>query len=385
MSSSERPPKDTLQFCYGLGRRNGVYYISTQPAEPVHHGFLSSAYAGNAKPCALAGQLNDLGLDSTPEYQPATGEYQLKPLLHNAGASVYSTRIGCREYVVKLDNDALNGTDRCLRQVNARRIVLEGWSVATSKLGERGLRPILIPDAVSRITSRTLSGGMDVREGDPAGYIMECIPPLKLKHAQALAGLYLDPNLADCVRQDPVLSNVRLNVRLGELSPPDEDMSSEFLSRPAYLDQLILEAPGMIFEWVTAMGVTLALLHWGCNLDAQGVDIMLAPRKSKMRMWLVGFGHCKPFGRGAQGIVETLVKAVIDNPAWPRPESAPNFASNIGAHESVVEIWSIFREGYLKASGEILPCFEPSIEELGLPIRFITALESAWQQQADQK
>ncbi|KAM5346338.1 hypothetical protein ACJ41O_009343 [Fusarium nematophilum] len=282
MSSSERPPKDTLQFCYGLGRRNGVYYISTQPAEPVHHGFLSSAYAGNAKPCALAGQLNDLGLDSTPEYQPATGEYQLKPLLHNAGASVYSTRIGCRE-------------------------------------------------------------------------------------------------------QDPVLSNVRLNVRLGELSPPDEDMSSEFLSRPAYLDQLILEAPGMIFEWVTAMGVTLALLHWGCNLDAQGVDIMLAPRKSKMRMWLVGFGHCKPFGRGAQGIVETLVKAVIDNPAWPRPESAPNFASNIGAHESVVEIWSIFREGYLKASGEILPCFEPSIEELGLPIRFITALESAWQQQADQK
>ncbi|KAH7227607.1 hypothetical protein BKA60DRAFT_123846 [Fusarium oxysporum] len=323
-------------------------------------------------------------------------EYQLtKPPSHN-DSNIHTVQVGCRQYAAKISNHFEAITKEVKNHISVVKKIRLAWDLATRDFYEvheeapsqrstgsgrchknkgkhrprrfDGPAQLCIPDFESEIIKHDHEG-QDIAT---AGYVTSFIPPFHPVHVRALVDTFLDPSIRESVKNDPNLSNVRLRVHLGIMSPPKDPTSARLLSRPVYLDQLMREAEESLEIWCEQMGIALAILHWECRLDAAGVKFYLAPdKRNRMKLWMTNFGDCKPLQSG-QDETKAMAKAVYDNSVWPRSPITRNKAVGeqywlaMCAYES-------FTLAYAMASEKILA--QNSTEYVkGYPTRFIRKL-----------
>lgn len=195
-----------------------------------------------------------------------------------------------------------------------------------------------------------------------------------------LVKAFLDLTIRRRVMNDPWISEVRLRVRMGEMSPPNDHLNPQLLFRPVYFNQLRLEAgKRAVLRWAVGMGVMLATFHWSCGLDGGGVNFVLGCWKnSKPCLWATDFGDCKPMKPEGWKSRQCL-GAIMDNPTWPRPAFAPNFIPDGDPNGAmgIGRAWKNFVEGYKQASRIIL-YKQNRLSEIESPRRFVDKLESSW-------
>ncbi|KAF4979113.1 hypothetical protein FZEAL_4603 [Fusarium zealandicum] len=367
---------------YALGQRDGMYYISIKPAEPARLPSWSVAdLLGPLEGSCFADRVNKCLLWS-PMPKPDTDakEYQLTKLVSTLRAKIYTTQFGSRTYVAKLGNNP-NPNDvanelQCHEQVYER--MRELWGRATPDLWDPTPRRISIPSPHSKIVIRTRSGLTSVF----GGFTMDYIPPLHPHHARGLVHIWISPGLQDLVLKNPNMSQVRLEIRMGELSPYGEPKSTRVVSRPAYINQLWHEAGESVFEWANTMGVTLAILHWGCNLDARGVKFLLGTKRDSVHLWMTGFDDCEHFDK-ATCTSQSLVSAMIGNPAWPRPVFGVSVDPENDPDGVVASTWDAFSKSYLVASKSLLSGEDQASGNTRHPSLFLCKLESTWRLRAE--
>ncbi|KAG5808097.1 hypothetical protein H9Q74_007478 [Fusarium xylarioides] len=270
-------------------------------------------------------------------------EYQLTKLPSHSDSNSHTVQVGGITYAAKLSDDPEAIKREVQNHISVVKKMNRSWSSATrdfyeihedtpterstgsgrrdkSKLNRRpnrfdGPPPPYIPDFVSAVIHHDHEG----KDIATAGYVTSFIPPFHPDTARALVDIFVDSSIRESVKNDPNLSNVRLQVRLGMMAPPDDPLSTRLLSRPVYLDQLHYEAEQHLEIWCEKMGIALAILHWRCRLDAAGVKFYLAPEKrGHTKLWMTDFGDCKPLQPG-QDETKAMAKAVYDNTVWPRP------------------------------------------------------------------
>ncbi|KAJ3533188.1 hypothetical protein NM208_g8102 [Fusarium decemcellulare] len=324
-----------------LGKRNNTYYLSAKPAEPVRRS-------------AQCFTPDDQEHNESSSFQLGAGEYQLEKLISTSRATTYTTKIGDESYAVKLGGSP----DSVMTAFLLHNLIFDTfnkfWLDACPDLSDEDededddddnddgiIPPAFLTEACSMIAVLNNSTG---KNNIPAGYMMECIPPLPADHAQALVSKFISPSVAE----DPNLSRLRLQVHMSELSPENQDQNTNLLFRPVYFDELWHEGEELNFAWAMSMGVTLAILHWGCGVDARGVKFLLAPGPmdccSTIQLWITSFDDVAPFELGPT-TVQSLVDAVISNPAWPRPDFG----------QSIMElVWECFYNNYLRVSHKIM-------------------------------
>ncbi|KAF5008611.1 hypothetical protein FDECE_5119 [Fusarium decemcellulare] len=330
-----------------LGERDSTYYLSTKPAEPVRRS--AECFTPDAQEHS-----------ESSSFQLGAGEYQLEKLTSTSRATIYTAEIGNESYAVKLGGSP----DSIVTEFLLHELIFDTfgkfWQEACPYMPDGEIPPIFMTMANGVIGMHNSAG--QVR---PAGYIMECIPPFPADHAQALMSRFISPSVVE----DPNLSRLRLQVHMSELSPENQGQNTNLLFRPVYFDELWHEAEDLNFSWAMSMGVTLAILHWGCGIDARGVKFLLAPGSmdsSRIELWITSFDHVQPFELGPT-TVQSLVDAVISNPAWPRPNFGP----------SIMELaWECFYNSYLAASQEVM--LLEGMDDVRVADEFIYELASAW-------
>lgn len=323
-------------------------------------------------------------------------EYELTKLLSHSDSNIYTVPVGCRTYAAKLsenpeaikrevqnhilvgkkmrlswgkvtqgfyevDKDdpsqGSTGSRRCNKNILNRR---------SSRLGAPPLP--YVPDFMCEIIQNDHEG----KDIATAGYVTEFIPPLHPSTARALVDTFVDSSIQESVKNDPNLSNVRLQVQLGMVAPPDDPLNTRLLSRPVYLDQLRREAEESLKRWCQQMGVALAILHWECRLDAAGVKFYLASgKRGRTRLWMTNFGDCKPLQPG-QDETKSMAEAVYDNPVWPR---SPSERDKPDGKEYLLKkrAYRSFVRAYIIASQKILPQDSPE-DTMCYPAYFLREL-----------
>ncbi|KAF4497267.1 hypothetical protein FAGAP_6563 [Fusarium agapanthi] len=326
----------------------------------------------------------------------AVTEYQLTKLPSYNNSNMHTVQVGCRTYAAKLSDDPEAIKKEVQNHISVVKKMKLSWSIATqdfyeghedipterstgsgrrnkSKLNrlsnqlDRPLQPYL-PDIVCEIIRKDHEG----QDIPTAGYVTSFIPPLHPATVCALVNTFVDSSIHESVKNDPNLLNVRLQVQLGMMAPPDDPLSTRILSRPVYLDQLLYEAEQRLEIWCEQMGIALAILHWECRLDAAGVKFYLAPEmRGHTRLWMNNFGDCKPLQPG-QDETKAMAKAIYDNPVWPRSPLKRDKADG-KEYWLKMRTYESFIRAYATASEKILSQDSPEYIKR-YPIRFFRKL-----------
>ncbi|KAH7185970.1 uncharacterized protein B0J16DRAFT_145367 [Fusarium flagelliforme] len=196
------------------------------------------------------------------------------------------------------------------------------------------------------------------------GFGVERFQNLHPHHIHALVRTLCHPSVKETMLNNSKLNELTLWVRFGLMSPPDEALNTD-LNRFAYLDQVWRAAPSKMSRWGRMMGATLAILHWKCNLDAQGVNFKIG----RISRYFVGLilenpKHVQSFDPEAL-CAHSLARQIVSNPVWPRPVSAflPQQAQRT---RLIHDVWESFSDAYLSASKKLLSeCESEHIQ--GLP------------------
>jgi len=196
------------------------------------------------------------------------------------------------------------------------------------------------------------------------GFGQERFQNLHPHHIHALVRMFCHPIVRETMLDNPKLNDLTLWVRFGSMSPPDEAMNTD-LNRFAYFDQLWRAAPSRMSRWPKMMGATLAILHWKCNFDAQGVNFKIG----RISRYFVGLilenpKHVQFFDPEAL-CAHSLALQIVSNPVWPRPVSA-FLPQQTQRTRLIHDVWESFSDAYLSASKKLLSeCESEHIQ--GLP------------------
>lgn len=354
---------------YALGQRGDTFYISTKPADPVRRSDI----------CIIAecSYRADRVVNQAPKPKSKEPEYTLSYFWVTYRPDVHPSqiRIKCQAYTVSLYENTIFLKAEVRNHVKVYAAVHALWLQVREAVLPRCPR-IGIQRPTAKIFARGRSGITNV----PTGFMTRSIPALNPQHCMFLARAFLDPRIMRKVRNDPLISEVRLRVRMGEMSPPNDHLNPQLLFRPVYINQLRLEAgKESVLRWAASMGVTLAILHWSCGLDGEGVNFVIgSSQKASPRLWATDFGGCKhmkPEGwKSRQGL-----GAIMNNPTWPRPVFAPSFTPDGDPNDAIgiKEAWNNFINAY-KQVGRIILFRQNRRAEIENPRRFVDKLEAAW-------
>ena len=127
---------------------------------------------------------------------------------------------------------------------------------------------------------------------------------------------------------------------------------------PLHIDQM--EALDLCAGlYAETMAEALALMHWGAEIDANDVEFVLAPPRSKHTqsmafqsdylgthcMWILDFDCCRPMRMDAEGVEQACAAFFRNDPFYPRPGTGET------ADE---ELWVVFKQRFLKSSYRFL-------------------------------
>ncbi|KAK0355161.1 hypothetical protein LTR02_003845 [Friedmanniomyces endolithicus] len=227
--------------------------------------------------------------------------------------------------------------------------------------------------------------------------IFDRYAPKELLGARQKAAALAEQKNQDCLvrvylgrRMNKERTAVNFKLRNFELHVDEiEDLAHVGLSAAAYS---------------SAMAQSLAVMHWGANIDASDVEFVLGsapmikavptrqeilsmgpdgamyPRKSlnfkagSVGLWLLDFNECNEFDPKEASWLEVLVKGFFWNdPYYPRPDTM------CGSSGREKELWIVFKEAYLDATKEMYE------GELQKAIAFIEAIEAEGRKRASGK
>ncbi|KAI8721753.1 hypothetical protein NCS52_00317700 [Fusarium sp. LHS14.1] len=364
-----RQQKTTELQKYALGKRGDTYYISTKPAEPVRRSDI--CILGEAE-CSHFTKKTRRAESESEETEHILSCFWVT---YRTAIHLSQTKIKYKTYTVSLYKSSRLLKAEIQNHVKVYTAVQELWIQLKAKGWTRCPR-IGVARPAAKIFARGRAGIGNV----PVGFMTRAIPALNPQHCMPLAKAFLDLTIRRGVMNDPWISEVRLRVRMGEMSPPNDHLNPQLLFRPVYFNQLRLEAgKRAVLRWAVGMGVVLATLHWGCDLDGEGVNFILGCSKnSRPCLWATDFGDCKPMKpRGWKS--RKCLGAIMDNPTWPRPAFAPNFMPDGDPNEAmgIARAWKSFVDGY-RHTGRVILYKQDRLSELESPRRFVDKLESAW-------
>ncbi|KAF5023214.1 hypothetical protein F66182_4722 [Fusarium sp. NRRL 66182] len=352
---------------YCLIRRDGEDVIATNPDELIRY--------SKRNFFALCG-VHEHGhiLDKIARLfrwrrQRLTEECRLTKMPSSTGSKMYTVQIGDKTHAVKLGSDPEHMAKELRNQLCVYVGLLNHWKTITE--ASKALST-LQPVQMAKPEAEIVLGRIYTSRNVCAGFMMEYIPPMKSDYARTLANKFLDPTICNALGQGQNLKNARFHLHLGEMSPSHEALDADLSSRPVYFDQLWREAFGRIIPWARTMGITLAIIHWVCQLDGKGVKFLIPSTSKSAMLWMTSFGDCNSFKRDSVPI-DSLIKAVTDNPTWPQSSNAlgldplrSGFSTDSPCHS--------FLYGYRIASNVILGIGNTTPSE-----EFIIKLQAAWQ------
>jgi hypothetical protein len=359
---------------YALGKRGDTYYISTKPAEPVRR---SDICILRGAECSNLTNKPSRAVRRPPESESEETEHTLSSFWVTYRPTVHpsQTKIKYKAYTVILYENSRFLKAEVRNHVKVYTAVQALW-LQFKAAGWTRCPRVGVPRPAARIFARGHAGITDI----PIGLMTRTIPALNPQHCMPLVKAFLDLTIRRRVMNDPWISEVRLRVRMGEMSPPNDHLNPQLLFRPVYFNQLRLEAgKRAVLRWAVGMGVMLATFHWSCGLDGEGVNFVLGCWKnSKPCLWATDFGDCKPMKPEGWKSRQCL-GAIMNNPTWPRPAFAPNFIPDGDPNGAmgIGRAWKNFVEGY-KQAGRIILYKQNRLSEIESPRRFVDKLESAW-------
>lgn len=250
--------------------------------------------------------------------------------------------------------------------------------------------------------------------------ISERILPLSKPIRNALIDLYCPPTFKEAAMTNDTNRDCLVRTYLGRRRAHNAPLPPNFSLRNynLCLDQMVsLNLP--VREYAAAMAEALALMHWSANIDGYDVEFVLGSeaklkytrplakalpwksedwdglatetdiealvhpnfRRRMTRMWLLDFNLCSRWEESTvleqpEQVVEQLVHAFFENdPYYPLP---------LMDHELDRELWSVFREEYLRNSDEILEASSNYTTLQKLPARFIEQCVHREQRKLDQ-
>ncbi|RSL76876.1 hypothetical protein CEP51_009567 [Fusarium floridanum] len=367
---------------YILGKQNRTFYISVKPREPIRRSDI--CIFGKPECSHFSNEPNnDHGVvNRTPRTKQKAAEFTLSHFLITYRPNVYPCQMKAGRQTLSV---SLYENSRFLKAEIRNHAKVYAACHSTFALVRGNDKPkcprIGLAKPIGKIFARGLAGITDV----PVGLLTRNIPPLNHQHCVSLVKVFLDHTIRERVINDPCISQVRLRVRMGEMSPANDHLNPQVLFRPVYFNQLRREAGRrIVLRWSMSMGIMLAILHWSCGLDGEGNNFLLASGKNnRPGIWATDFGDCKPI-KPWRWKSRKWSSVIMNNPTWPRPAFAPNFipSGDPNGDMGVEETWKMFVDGYKQASREIL-YKEGRRSELDTPRRFIDKLESAWKKRQD--
>lgn len=184
------------------------------------------------------------------------------------------------------------------------------------------------------------------------GFLMDYVQPLQPAYRVFLARRYLHPSVHEAIMTHPGWEMLSLLAYPGKTRPGADKLSIRVHSRPVHVDTLLAEVGRRGLEALAMkMGVTLAVLHWGCQLDARGTKFQFGlTATGQATLWMLDFGGCQPFDLDDDGLPTTLARAIAGSPFWPRAPLAHGFTHDDEAPESVTLAWRAFSKSYINAS-----------------------------------
>lgn len=199
-----------------------------------------------------------------------------------------------------------------------------------------------------------------------AAYTMEYIRPLHLHHVKYLVKRHLSQPIQRLALEDIGASSFLPEVCLGDLSPLPDRWQPKLHQRAVYADQLEQERVNVL-SVAEIMGVSLAVMHWGCHIDGAGVKFVLGcDRKGRIHMWLTRFGECRTVTSVRENVSTQLVDAVMHNSAcWPRWINLSKYR----------RLWSCFRQGYIRMALLLHDEEDSAPANKYLPLAFLNELQ----------
>ncbi|KAL9098659.1 MAG: hypothetical protein Q9163_005721 [Psora crenata] len=195
--------------------------------------------------------------------------------------------------------------------------------------------------------------------------ISERIPPIPFGTRSALIARFCPLALAEIAMTQDANQDSLIRIYLGKRrDQPVLIESFSLRNYPLCLDQM-QELGLETATYASAMGESLAILHWQADCDAKGVEFVLGGTPSPLpiwvdsasrdlgrgremaatSMWLLDFDQCHPLAVETMR-VDNAVHAFFDNdPYYPRP---------FDGDAADQKVWLAFQETYLNTSHQIL-------------------------------
>ena len=244
--------------------------------------------------------------------------------------------------------------------------------------------------------------------------VSERIMPVHPAIRRDLIKLYCRENNQDAALSDPSNADCLIRVYLGRrrLDPSRKTMFFSLRNFNFHIDQM--DDLGLDpTPFAATMGKTLAVMHWQVRCDARDVEFVLggAPVKkdestqrvpyeklSQLRqwtstlemtdnftrppvyLWLLDFNQVRPIDMDKNGVNDAVNAFMNNDPYFPRP---------LAIHPTDQEVWSAFKDAYLRTSAKLRHYqeFENAtvVEWTGLPEAFIDAVVHAQQKKQELK
>ncbi|KAI1122160.1 zinc finger protein-domain-containing protein [Nemania abortiva] len=216
--------------------------------------------------------------------------------------------------------------------------------------------------------------------GWPQGSILltERILPLPKTTSHFLTEKYCPRRLISSIATDSSNHVCLVRPYLGGRRGSYRDSTSHGFSLcdfPLYLDQM--EELGLeIHIYASRMAKALAFMHWSAQVDANGVDFVLAPAPKaplmmrspvlgKHCLWMLDFDRCRPMTMDDAGLEKATRAFWENNRYYPRPVK--------GVGEDSL-LWHHFKHCYLEESSYIVGLGD--VRQHGLPRNFIAMIEA---------
>lgn len=245
---------------------------------------------------------------------------------------------------------------------------------------------IHIPEFVRFITPGDENGWWrDNLKSFPSGYapcntiMSERIPSMVQSVRELLIDRYCPAELAteikcseanqDCLVR-PYLGRRRFNT-----ARPSRFKAFSLRNYPLHLDQFEeLGLKANIPVYVEIMAEALAVMHWRAGIDANDVEFVLAPPRSRgskasltsnclgdHAMWILDFDCCRKISFDTDGVDQAVTAFFRNDPFYPRPAICQG-------------LWNIFKRQYIQTSSEILKDIsDASVQRL--PELFVQRIE----------
>ena len=226
--------------------------------------------------------------------------------------------------------------------------------------------------------------------------VSERIPPFTKQVRDILIEHYcpesLRPNI-ELIKSSEPNQDCLIRPYLGRrrrLETQSKSKSFSLRNYPLHIDQIEeLNLDAKLYARI--MAETLAHLYWEANVDANDVEFVLAPPRTKQVspsvvsshhnsaiitaeklgdhvIWILDFDCCRPMTLDAKGIEQAVAAFYKNDPYYPRP------GCNGGADQV---LWKEFKERFLEVSAPVLGQGGP---EASLPALWVGLVE----QRADQ-